>query len=143
MPIPDREQTRIIRAAYFRSTAPVAQWIEQPPPRGKVVGLTPTWGTDNKARTPVGVRASSYGGGWSAHLQLGELVGADSGEHVQEKPKVGEVERIPVTTTGSVLAALATFTLPLSFGIGIGSLGRHVHRDLALQRRRLAPHLQG
>jgi hypothetical protein len=35
-------------------TAPVAQWIEQPPPKRKVASSTLAWGTDEQAlvRTP-------------------------------------------------------------------------------------------
>src|SRR5687767_5361213 len=36
------------------ATAPVAQWIEQPPPKRKVVGSTPTWGTITITRRSSG-----------------------------------------------------------------------------------------
>jgi hypothetical protein len=37
--------------AGFSRPAPVAQWIEQPPPKRKVAGSTPAWGTE--ANVPV------------------------------------------------------------------------------------------
>ena len=38
----------------FPPTAPVAQWIEQPPPKRKVAGSTPAWGTPRRSGAPNG-----------------------------------------------------------------------------------------
>jgi len=36
--------------------APVAQWIEQPPPKRKVAGSTPAWGTTTNTQVTADLR---------------------------------------------------------------------------------------